>query len=554
MLSAESDGAVTSAEDRSDESQVTGWVDVYERGLLDVLFERLPNGIAVFDDEARLCRCNATWAEFIGRCALTLISPVVKGQRLLDLIPHAEPRLGPVVERVLAGGTVQLDGCRAETSAGLSQWDEVFVPLLHDEQVVGFVHITIDATERERGDRLLEQRAEERRLELRRRRDVVEALGDILTVLNSDLPHDQILEHVVTKASQLLGSTDGVIYRLDPKGEFVSSEGSYGLPQSSRALERIPLLRDRFAGLLFGREPMVVPDLISYLSMQVPYEAGVVEDGELNSWLDAIGHHYRAYLGVPLVIKEQLYGTLGVYYREPMEFSADDIELAVALGDQVALAMENARLRAQASQGAVVAERERLARELHDSVTQSLYSLTLLAEASQRLAGVGDLEPVREYTARLGEIAQQALREMRLLVYQLRPLVLRREGLVGALQQRLDAVEKRAGVDARLLVAGWRELPADVEEGLYRIAQEALNNALKHAAPKTVTVELQADAQRVRLEVCDDGRGFEPERGTDRGGMGLTNMRQRAERLGGSFFVVSTVGAGTTVAVEVETF
>ncbi len=552
MVSAESDGSVTTVEDRWHLSQVTASMSVYERALLDVMFDRVPIGIAVFDQERCLRRCNATWADFIDRHTPTPISPVVEGQGLYALVPDAESRLGPVIERVLTGEVVQLDGCHAEKGGELSYWDEVLVPLLRDQEIVGFVDITIDATERERACRLLEQRDAERGLELRRRREVAEALRDILTVLNSDLPHGKIMEYVVAKASQLLGSGGGVIYHLDPESESVSIEASYALPRSIRALEPFPLRRDRIADALLGREPLVVSDLASYLATEVPSAAGAAQDVRVRQWLDTISRHYQAYLGVPLVIKDRLYGTLEVYYREPKEFSPDDIELAVAVGDQVALAVENARLRTQASQGAVVAERERLARELHDSVTQSLYSLTLLAEASQRLAGVGDLEPVREYTARLGEIAQQALREMRLLVYQLRPLVLRREGLVGALQQRLDAVEKRAGVHARLFVEGWRELPADVEDGLYGIAQEALNNALKHAAPKTVMVRLQADAQTVSLEVQDDGRGFEPTGVSDKGGMGLANMRQRAERLGGSFSVISAPGGGTTVRVELE--
>jgi signal transduction histidine kinase len=123
---------------------------------------------------------------------------------------------------------------------------------------------------------------------------------------------------------------------------------------------------------------------------------------------------------------------------------------------------------------------------------------------------------------------------------------------VGALQQRLDAVEKRAGVDARLLVDGPLDLPAHVEEGLYRIAQEALNNALKHAAPRSVLLCIEADSRHVNLSVGDDGRGFDPEAVSDRGGMGLISMRERAERLGGSFSLVSAAGEGTEVRVDVE--
>jgi len=204
----------------------------------------------------------------------------------------------------------------------------------------------------------------------------------------------------------------------------------------------------------------------------------------------------------------------------------------------------------RAAEAAVAAERSRLARELHDSVTQSLYSSTLLAEAGQRLAGAGDAARAQGYLSRLGEITQQALKEMRMLVYQLRPLALSEVGLVGALQQRLDAVERRAGVDARLQVQGDVDLPARVEEEFYRVAQEALNNALKHATPSMVVVSIRADAGRVELEVRDDGQGFDPAGVGDEGGMGLAGMRERAERLGGTLTIDSTPGGGTTVRIS----
>jgi signal transduction histidine kinase len=184
-------------------------------------------------------------------------------------------------------------------------------------------------------------------------------------------------------------------------------------------------------------------------------------------------------------------------------------------------------------------------------VTQSLYSSTLLAEAGQRLAKDGQVEPVEGYLTRLGEITQQALKEMRLLVYQLRPLALSDVGLVGALQQRLDAVERRAGVDARLEVEGDVELPPGMEEELYRISQEALNNALKHAQPTTVVVIIRTDGRSVDLEVVDDGRGFDPTALGSEGGMGLASMRERVERLKGVLSFDSSPGRGTIVKVTV---
>jgi signal transduction histidine kinase len=259
----------------------------------------------------------------------------------------------------------------------------------------------------------------------------------------------------------------------------------------------------------------------------------------------------QAYVGTPIRAKGRVLGVLSVVGETGRQFKAEEVTLLASIADEVGVAVENARLYQQAEQLAVMRERERLARELHDSVTQSLYSLTLLAEAGQRLAKAGDLERAKGYLIRLGEIAQQALKEMRLLVYQLRPLALQREGLVGALQQRLDAVEGRVGVEARLLTEGLVELPAPVEEGLYRIAQEALNNALKHAAATSVTVSICAKGERVELEVMDNGQGFDPDTVSDRGGMGLTSIRERAEKLGGSLTVLSAPGEGTRVKVSV---
>jgi len=141
---------------------------------------------------------------------------------------------------------------------------------------------------------------------------------------------------------------------------------------------------------------------------------------------------------------------------------------------------------------------------------------------------------------------------MRLLVYELRPLVLRREGLVGALQQRLDAVEKRAGMDARLLTEGEIELAAPVEEALYRIAQEALNNALKHAAATSVTVRISPEDDRVTLGIVDNGKGFDPQDASAAGGLGLVSMRERAEKLDGTVTIVSAPGKGTSVQVCVK--
>jgi signal transduction histidine kinase len=243
---------------------------------------------------------------------------------------------------------------------------------------------------------------------------------------------------------------------------------------------------------------------------------------------------------------------LVLYYSEPRVFSGEDVELAVAFADQAALAIENASLHRQAEEAAILEERERLARDLHDSVTQSLYSITLLAEGWKRLERAGRLEDAEDPLGELGEIAQQALKEMRLMVHELRPPDLEDVGLVGALHLRLGAVEKRAGVDARFVAGDVLDLPPLVEECLYRIAIEALNNALKHAGATEVTVSLQPVTEGVVLEVRDNGRGFDTSQMAELHGVGLNSMRERAEGLGGELAIESEPGEGTTVRARME--
>jgi len=213
-----------------------------------------------------------------------------------------------------------------------------------------------------------------------------------------------------------------------------------------------------------------------------------------------------------------------------------------------------AALRQSEMEKAVSAERSRLARELHDSVTQSLYSLTLFTEAARHMAEEDGNESIEQYIGQIGVIGLQALKEMRLLVFELQPPELEKEGLVSALRRRLEAVEGRAGVDARVVVGELFKLPGIVEQEFFRIAQEALNNALKHAAAASVVVYLRRENGGIEMEIVDDGVGFDPQSLPDRGGMGLKNIRERAERLGGGVSIRSNLGEGTHIKVTVKDF
>ena len=156
------------------------------------------------------------------------------------------------------------------------------------------------------------------------------------------------------------------------------------------------------------------------------------------------------------------------------------------------------------------------------------------------------------YISRLGETARQALKEMRLMLFEMRPADLQEIGLVKALQQRLDDVEKRTGTNAVLQVEGEVNLPEQMDVVIYHIAQEALNNALKHANAGLITVRIRGSEDVFELAVQDDGVGYDAEKSAEHGGMGMSNMRDRARQIGAELQIVSAPGQGTSVTVRVR--
>lgn len=363
------------------------------------------------------------------------------------------------------------------------------------------------------------------------------ALYDVTAVASASLELDEVLSRSLAQVMAVMECGNATIHLLDEADgklhlALQEADAAYA-PREAAVLAS----GEGLAGAIFAQNrPQVVVDLqqaaAAALAHPLPPEEQVL------------------FVGVPMNAKGRVLGVLSIFCSAEQDFSVEEVALLASIADQVGIAVENARLYRQTEQLAVIQERQRLARELHDAVTQSLYSSTLLAEAARRAAERGDLETAARQTARLGEIGQQALKEMRLLVYELRPLALKQEGLIGAVQQRLDAVEKRAGLEARLLVEGETAVPADVEAPLYRITQEALNNALKHAGATAVTVTIRAAADHVALTVADNGRGFDPET-TRTGGIGLHSMRERVAALSGTLKIEAAADGGTVVSVSV---
>ncbi len=249
-----------------------------------------------------------------------------------------------------------------------------------------------------------------------------------------------------------------------------------------------------------------------------------------------------------LAVRERLIGIVRIDSDQPHFYSERDAQLALTFANQAASAIENARLYDQARDLATIEERQRLARELHDAVTQTLFSASLIAEA---LPDAWQQSPAKAQRGveELRRLTRGALAEMRTLLLELRPAALTEKPLGQLLRSLCAAVMSRTRIPIALTVAGEALLAPEVQIALYRVTQEALNNIAKHAAASQVTISGQCDPERVELRITDDGRGFDS--GTVApGSLGLGIMHERAASIGATLRVESQPGRGTAVQVD----
>src|SRR5690349_1526003 len=264
-------------------------------------------------------------------------------------------------------------------------------------------------------------------------------------------------------------------------------------------------------------------------------------------WWPAAHPVLTDFVGMPIVDGDRILGELFLANKvTPGGFTAEDEELLRLLAAHAAIALVNARLYERSRELSIVEERNRIARELHDAVTQKLFSLRLTADAASTLvatdpAGAADqLDVVRR-------LAAEATAELRSIVIGLRPADLAGDGLGVALRKQVELLDHVHSASVRFAGEAFPHLSPAREAAAYRIAQEALHNALRHGDPSTVVVNVSAHNGTVRIEITDDGLGFDAK--TD--GLGLASMRDRARAVGGRLDVRSRPGGGTTVRLEV---
>ncbi len=368
------------------------------------------------------------------------------------------------------------------------------------------------------------------------RTHAIETLNNIVATANEPLDLPAKLAIVLDGVMELLDMEVGEIRLPGEQEDGDALRLQRGLAELAERPELQAALDNLSAPVLLSREPRIAEDL-----RMDPLQGPLAPLRLL------------ALAVLPIQAKDKLLGALSLATRRgPRTFDAQDRRLLHAISGQLGVVVENANLYEEARQRAVIEERNRLARELHDSVTQSLYGVTLYAEAASRLLSAGEVSMAGDYLHELRATALESLRELRSLIFELRPSVLQRDGLVPAIMARLEAVEGRGELETEFNVDGESDLTPETAEGLYRIAQEALNNACKHARARRIVVHLQQEPQQVILEVADDGIGFDPVQARAHGGLGLYGMEERATRLGGRLTVLSAPGQGTRVRVEVD--
>jgi signal transduction histidine kinase len=243
-------------------------------------------------------------------------------------------------------------------------------------------------------------------------------------------------------------------------------------------------------------------------------------------------------------------GVITLLCDQPERFTGASLPLLTTIADQIGAAVENIDLRRLSRQAAIIEERERLAHDLHDAVTQTIYSASLFAEAARESIQAQNLPKARRHVLSVLRMTDQALRELRLLLFELRTEMLARKGLASALQERFQMVEHRAGIKAGVQSSGVKDhLPANLEDAFYRVALEALNNSLRHARATQVEIVLAMEGGDLVMVIVDDGVGFDQST-TNGGGMGLEGMKKRLARVGGVMTLTSSPGGGTHIVVR----
>ncbi|MGE0543225.1 MAG: GAF domain-containing protein [Dehalococcoidia bacterium] len=430
------------------------------------------------------------------------------------------------------------------------------VPLIHKDEAIGAIAITHDtphyytphhaelatgiatqaaaAIENARLYAQVEQRARE-----------LTTLLEVSHAVTSTLELGPLLDLILEQLKTVVDYRGATLGTIDGEELLIVASRAVTPERSSDRGLRFPLLRFGPIWEAISRgEPAIIADVRGDEPAAVEYRA-------LNAaTMDGPTHRdIRSWMAVPLALGDRVIGMLSASQDVPNYFTPHHAELALAFANQVTVAVENARLFAETQGKAALEERQRLARELHDSVSQALFGIALGAGAARRRL---DLDPSRvgesiDYVLSLADVA---LTEMRSLIFELRPEALEKDGLVAALTRHAAATRARHEVTVESVFCEEPDVPLATKEALYRIAQEAMHNAVKHARASRIDLILSNTSTSVSVEVRDDGVGFDPSQDFA-GHLGLHSMRERMAVVGGTTIITSAPGQGASIRATV---
>ncbi len=493
------------------------------------IFDAVEDGLIIHDLETRLvvevnpaaCRMlGYTPEEFIGMPLSGLIHP--DEQDLFDDHLRAFQKDGVFDLRTLH---VKRDG-----STLYAEWRGTAFAYLGRPCLLGIVR---DVSKRIHAEQSLHQRVETRTHEQAKLLEISHTLASTL-----DLQPGLILDQL----REILNYTHGGLFALD--GSTLLTMAMRGTPQ----LEASPPLLihmqspEALTALFNERRPIRIDDVWSddpqaqFLRSLLVDEAAVLLDS-VQSWM-----------WVPLVVKGRVLGGLGLAHLEGKYFTPHHAALALSVANQAAITILNTELYGDAQTLAVLEERQRLARNLHDAVNQSLFSAGLIAEVLPRLWDQ-DQVLARQSLEDLRKLTRGAMAEMRALLAELRPTTLTDAELGDLLHLLGNAFTGRTNIPAKVIVTGQGALPAEVQVAVYRVCQEALNNVAKHANATKLEINLKHADMSIELSIRDDGRGFDPEKPRS-GHYGLSMMRERADAVGAQLEITSRPGHGTELTVH----
>jgi PAS domain S-box-containing protein len=367
----------------------------------------------------------------------------------------------------------------------------------------------------------------------REQRNLAEALSDIAAMLNSTLNLNNVLDRILSEIGRVVPHDSAAITLTGGNATwevrtYDHESGVQETVENQPDIDQVPTLHL----MVRTRQPLIIPDTLrSELWVVRPH-------------LDWV----RSYLGAPIELEGEVIGYIHLNSSQPGFFSQVHAERLQAFTDQAAIAIQNARLYEQAQALAALEERQRLARDLHDAVSQTLWTASITADVLPELWKKDRAEGERSLE-RLRRLTQGALAEMRTLLLELRPAALIEARLEDLLNQLAQATMSRKKLSITLDADDSYTLPTGVQVGIYRIAQETLNNIAKHSRASEVRMRLEATQQGVRLSIHDNGHGFEIDR-IQPESLGLHIMRERAAGIGADLFIQSAIGQGTTVVVE----